>query len=107
MSVRGLGLSLAVVSVVFPVPLLADGVNAGLSDPIVVVAAPSGAGSTNLAGVPDLLPGSNQVGRSDAPLDTVGGYDVHIAYDHVAVGAAVVGVLFLMTKWMGALARSS
>ena len=76
-----------------------DGVNAGLTDPR-VIATPAQAPLAAPLRIPDVLPGSNQVGRPGISPDQIGGYDVNIAYDHVAVGVAIVGVLFLMTEWM-------
>jgi len=84
----------------------ADGVNTGLSDPQVIAPTPQVIGPASQSplsarlGVPAVLPGSNQVGRPGMKPDQIGGYDVNIAYDHVAVGMAIVGVLFLMTEWM-------
>jgi len=49
-----------------------------------------------------LVIGSNASGRPGVGPDQIAGYDVNIAWDHVAVGAAVVGTLFLMTEWMAA-----
>lgn len=74
---------------------LADGVNGGLSDPEVVsIVRPSPA-----TGQP-LTIGSNQVGRPGVGPDQLYGYDVNVAYDHVAVGMAIMVGLFLMTEWM-------
>ncbi len=77
----------------------ADGVNLGLDDPQIIAPTSQSPLSARL-GVPAVLPGSNQVGRPGVEPDQIGGYDVNIAYDHVAVGMAIVGVLFLMTEWM-------
>lgn len=79
---------------------LADGIAQGLADPPVVATSRTPAAPTGRYAIPDILPGSNQVGRPGVAPDQIGGYDVNIAYDHVAVGLAIVGVLFLMTEWM-------
>lgn len=86
-------------AILVPQSVGADGVNAGLADPR-VVATPGQAPLAAPTYIPDVLPGSNQVGRPGVSPDQLGGYDVNIAYDHVAVGVAIVGVLFLMTEWM-------
>ncbi|MEO1240222.1 MAG: hypothetical protein AAFW64_11415 [Pseudomonadota bacterium] len=44
--------------------------------------------------------GSNPVGRPGVGPDQIAGYDVNIAYDHLAVGLLVLGGLFAMTEWM-------
>jgi hypothetical protein len=75
----------------------ADGVNSGLTDGTVVPivrAEPT-------TGQP-LAIGSNNTGRPGVGPDQIAGYDVNIAWDHVAVGAAVIGVLYLMTEVMAA-----
>lgn len=74
---------------------LSDGVNAGLDDAHV---APLLRDDTTV-GQP-LTIGSNAVGRPGVGPDQVYGYDVNIAYDHVAVAMAILGGLFLMTEWM-------
>ena len=97
------------IATALPQASVADGVNAGLADPQ-VIPAPGATGSAGAQTGPlsatgqatVVLPGSNQVGRPGVSPDQIGGYDVNIAYDHVAVGLAVVGVLFLMTEWMEA-----
>jgi len=75
----------------------ADGVSAGLTDRTVlpIVRADPATGQP-------LAIGSNAVGRPGLGPDQIAGYDVGIAWDHVAVGAAIVGTLFLMTEWMAA-----
>ena len=80
-----------------PMQAGADGVNTGLQDkPVVPIIRESPA-----TGAP-LVVGSNTVGRPGIGPDQLYGYDVNIAYDHVAVGVAIVAVLFLMTEWMDA-----
>ena len=96
--------------VLFSVPMAsADGVSAGLADAQVtpILRAAQGAqgaqGATEIAQrgfIPEVLPGSNQVGRPGLPPDRVSGYNVNIAYDHVTVGAIIMGGLYLMTRWM-------
>lgn len=100
---RKLWLSLLIVglSVSLPQKTLADGVNTGLQDQTVVPPVRE-APLTVLNGNGQVLPGSNAVGRPGVSPDQIGGYDVGIAYDHVAVGVAIVTVLFLMTEWMDA-----
>lgn len=101
---RKLRLSLLILGlqVALPQSLAADGVNAGLVDQTVVPIVRGGAVPVVRQGDGRVLPGSNQVGRPGIAPDQVGGYDVNIAYDHVAVGMAIVAVLFLMTEWMDA-----
>jgi len=75
----------------------ADGVNSGLTDGTVVPivrAEPT-------TGQP-LAIGSNNTGRPGVGPDQIAGYDVNIAWDHVAVGAAIIGVLYLVTEVMAA-----
>lgn len=75
----------------------ADGVSSGLTDqPVLPIVRESPSTGHPLA------IGSNASGRPGVGPDQIAGYDVNIAWDHVAVGAAVVGTLFLMTEWMSA-----
>lgn len=80
-----------------PVQLRADGVNNGLQYQRVVPIV-----RDNPATGAPLTAGSNPVGRPGVGPDQLYGYDVNIAYDHAAVGVAIVAVLFLMTEWMDA-----
>lgn len=101
-------LSAMLVFCLVPQMALSDGVNAGLAD--ANVAPPERAvtaGEQPLQAIRinpvtgrQIIFGSNQVGRPGVAPDQIGGYDVNVAYDHVAVGVAIVAVLFLMTEWM-------
>ncbi len=73
----------------------ADGVNIGLDDAHVVPVVRE----NPTVGQP-LTIGSNAVGRPGVGPDQIYGYDVNIAYDHLAVGMAILGGIFLMTEWM-------
>lgn len=101
---RKLWLSLlgALVCATAPQVGIADGIALGLADPPVIATARSPQPLAAPNGQTAILPGSNQIGRPGVAPDQIGGYDVDIAYDHVAVGMAIVGVLFLMTEWMEA-----
>ncbi len=82
-----------------PSVVVADGVNAGLQDPLVV---PSTSPTALTNGTTTVIVGSNASGRPGVSPDQIYGYDVNIAYDHVVVGMAVLGGIFLMTEWMDA-----
>lgn len=80
----------------WPASVWADGVNTALHDPPVTPVIRQPEASVG----PPLTIGSNPVGRPGVGPDQIAGYDVNIAWDHVAVGMAVLGGLFLMTEWM-------
>lgn len=90
-------LSAMLLTILLPLGAMADGVNTGLEDnPVVPIV------RANPSNSAPLTIGSNPVGRPGVGPDQLYGYDVNIAYDHVAVGVAIISVLFLMTEWMDA-----